>query len=63
MSEICIIRHLDSRYTRNFGRGFSHGAAVFTCYQQIDVATDLLRGGNRVQGCDGDFVIVVFDYD
>ena len=57
-----IVSDLNRRYSRNFCRGFSDGATIFSGHQQINIATNLLRRGNRVQGCYANFAIVVFDY-
>ena len=58
-----VIGDPDFANTGDFGGCLGDRTAVFASNQQIDVTTDLLRSGNRIQSCYGDFFIVVFDYD
>ena len=59
VTEFRVVSHFDSADASDFGSGFAYGAAVFTRHQQVDIATDLLCRGNRVQGSRGNFVVVV----
>ncbi|WP_439955740.1 hypothetical protein, partial [Klebsiella pneumoniae] len=47
-------------HASNLGRGFGSSASVGTGYQNVNVATDLLRGGNGVQGSGSQSGIGVF---
>ena len=62
MTEFRIVGNFDLVDTRDPGGGLGDRAAVLASHQQIDVATDLLCRGDRMQSCRGNFVVVVF-YD
>ena len=57
-----IVGQFNLTDTSNFGRSLGNVSAVLASDQQIDIAANLLRGCNRMQGSGSYFIVVVFDY-
>jgi hypothetical protein len=61
MAEAGVVRNLDAADASDFRCRFGNGGTVLTSDQQVDIATNLLRSGNGVQGCGANFIIIVFN--
>ena len=61
VTKMCSIRYFDGTNTGDFSGCLSYSCAVFARNQQIDVTTNLLCRGHRVQSCYVNFIIVVLD--
>jgi hypothetical protein len=61
MTKPGVIGDLYAGDTGDFRRRFGNATTVFACDQQVDIATNLLRSSNGVQGCRSNFVIIVFN--